>query len=337
MAVIFLLMDLHPSVVFLGGLVVIILGAELVLRGAAAIAAMLGIRPIVIGLTVVSVGTSMPELAVGITAVSEGMGPLAVGNIAGTNIVNILFILGLSAAIRPLPLHSQSIKFDVPVMIFTSMVLIVMAIDGVLSPSEGWVLILMSVAYLVMIIKVARKASYREKRQAQEKFSQEALVEKTKAAGLNAWFLNSVMLVGGIALTILGADLLVNGAVIIAKNLGVSESVIGLTIVAIGTSAPEIATTIVATIKNERDVAVGNLVGSGITNILVILGLTCVISSNPVDVSNDVLWFDLPLSAAIALICYPVFRSDKMVSRKEGIIFVSCYLVYILTLILFRA
>jgi len=327
-------MPLHPVIVFLGGLVVIVVGAEVMLRGSTRIAAMLGIRPILIGLTVVAVGTSAPEFAVGLTAVLEGKGALAVGNIAGTNMLNILFILGLSAAIRPLPLQLQSIRLDVPVMIASAVVLFLMALDGVLSRVEGLLLVLGAVAYTVVLVRFSQRESAELKQEYAEEFGQEALgSERGLARG--SW--NATLLLVGIALTILGAELLVAGAVDLARTFGISDAIIGLTIVAIGTSAPELATTIVSTIKDDRDVAVGNLIGSSISNILLILGMTCLLAPNGVDVSADVLRVDLPLAAAVAIACFPVFRSDAKVSRLEGIVFVVCYLVYLGTLVFVRS
>ncbi|MFO7180776.1 MAG: calcium/sodium antiporter [Pseudomonadota bacterium] len=326
-------MTLHPAAVFLGGLVVLVLGAELLLRGATRIAAMLGVKPILIGLTVVAIGTSMPELAVGITAALEDKGSLAIGNIAGTNIVNILLILGLSAAIRPLPLELRAIRLDVPVMIAAAIALFVMALDGVLSRTEGLILFVASIVYIAALIWLSRRESAAMKQEFAEEFSPQAL-GAGRGLARGAW--NALLLIVGMGLCVLGADLLVAGAVKLARIFGVSDAIIGLTIVAIGTSGPELATTVVATIKDDRDVAVGNLIGSSITNILVILGLTCVAAPHGVDVSSDVLRIDLPLAAVVAIVCWPVFRSDRMVSRREGILFVTAYLVYLATLIFVR-
>ncbi len=327
-------MTLHPAVIFLGGLVVIVVGAGLLLRGASRIAAMLGIKPLLLGLTVVALGTSAPELAVGLTAALEGKGQIAVANIAGTNIFNILFILGLTAAIRPLPLQLLSIRLDVPVMIASAVVLLLMALDGVLSRLEGSVLVVASLVYTLALIRLSRRESAEMRREFAEEYTPEALgAGRGWARGV--W--NALLLVAGIALTVLGADLMVAGAINLALAFGVSDAVVGLTIVAIGTSAPELATTIVATIKDDRDVAVGNLIGSSISNILVILGLTCVVAPDGVDVSRDILWIDLPLAAAVAMVCYPVFRSDRLVSRREGTVFVAAYLVYLAVLIFVRA
>lgn len=327
-------MDIHPAFVFLAGLAVITVGAEVLLRSASRIASMLGIQPIVIGLTVVSVGTSMPELAVGIMAAAEGQAGLAVGNIAGTNILNILFILGLSALMRPLPIRVQSIRFDVPVMIASALALIAMGWDGLLSRTEGTLLVLAAIAYTVVLVRLGRS----ETLALQEEFSQEygpsALHTGHGSATMAG---HALQLLAGIAATLLGAQLLVSGAGDIARSYGVSDAVIGLTIVAIGTSAPELVTTMIATLKNDRDVAIGNLIGSSIYNILVILGITCLATPDGIEVEAQILRIDLPLAAAVALVCLPAFRSDAMVSRREGAVFVAAYLAYLGTLLFVRA
>lgn len=333
-------MELHPSITFLAGLIIIIVGAELLLRGASRIATLLKIKPIIIGLTVVSIGTSMPELAVGITAATEGRGSLAIGNIAGTNIFNILFILGLSALIRPLPLHLLSIKLDVPVMIATALVLIGMAWDGVLSQAEGLALIFAAIIYTIALIQLSKRESIAMRHEFMEEYGAESakppagsIIPQTKLY-IGLW--NSTLLAAGIFLTVLGAELMVSGATGIAQSYGVSDAVIGLTIVAIGTSAPELASTMLATIKNDRDVAIGNLIGSGIYNVLVILGITCAAAPHGIDVTSEILWIDLPLAAIVAIICLPVFKSDKLVSRREGIFFIVSYAIYFSSLLLIR-
>ena len=331
-------MSLPAIAYFLGGLVLLTLGAELILRTATRMAALLGISPLVIGLTVVSVGTSMPELAVGLAAVAEGRGALAVGNIAGTNILNILFILGLSAWIRPLPLQRLSISLDAPAMVASALVLVLMAADGMLTRPEGVMLLGGAVLYTVAVVRMNR----REYRLAGQALAAEAGVEVAAENGparpgspaKAAW--NIALLLVGMALTVKGADLLVVGAVEIARLYGVSDAVIGLTIVAMGTSAPELATTLVATFKGDRDVAVGNLIGSSIYNILVILGATCLAAPGGIEVSREILLIDLPLAAVVALVCVPVFRSGRLVSRREGGIFVACYLLYLATLLFLR-
>lgn len=326
-------MMLSNVLTFLFGLIVITVGAEILLKGASKIASLLNIRPIVIGLTVVSVGTSLPELAVGLTAIGEGAGDIAVGNIAGTNIVNILFILGLSAAIRPLPLQMKSVKTELYTMIFAGVLLFVLSLDGRLNTWDGLLMFILGIIYLIIIVRTSKN----ERASVQSEFKEEFEPSTTKEkADYKIWSWNVMLLFCGIIATIYGAEKLVDGAVSIAQYFGMSDAVIGLTIIAIGTSAPELATTIVGTIRNERDVAIGNLLGSSIINIFIILGITSIFTSNGVNVSDDILWFDLPLVALVALVCYPVFRSDQMVSRREGILFVSLYLAYLSYLLFFR-
>jgi len=326
-------MSIGALFTFLFGLVVITVGSEILLKGASKIASMLNIRPIVIGLTVVSIGTSLPELAVGITAIGEGAADIAVGNIAGTNIVNILFILGLSAAIRPLPLHLNSIKTEIYTMIFAAVLLFVLSLDGNLSTWDGLLLVLLGIIYLAIVVRTSKNESPKVQKEFQQEFEPVTSIEKSD---YKVWTWNFMLLFCGIIATIYGAEKLIDGSVAIAQYFGMSDAVIGLTIVAIGTSAPELATTIVATFKNERDVAIGNLLGSSIINIFIILGITGIFTPNGISVSDDILWFDLPLAALIALICYPVFKSDQMVSRKEGILFVSLYVLYISYLLVVR-
>lgn len=329
------IVSIESVAVFLVGVVLVVSGAELVLRGASRLAALLGIKPMIIGLTVVAMGTSAPELAVGITAAAEGRGALAVGNIAGTNVFNILFILGLSALIRPLPLHLRSIKLDLPVMIVAAIALVGMAWDGVLSRFEGTLLLGAAVLYTIVLVHLTGRERAAIKREFAEEYGVPSAGSSARSGTGMAWYVG--LMVCGIAVTVWGADLLVSGAVGIARQLGVSDAIIGLTIVAIGTSAPELATTAVATFKDERDVAVGNLVGSSIYNILAILGITCIAAPDGVHVSREILLIDLPLAAAVAVVCAPVFTSDRLISRWEGAFFVVSYLAYLASLIVMRA
>ncbi len=326
-------MSLMPLITFLFGLVVITVGAEILLRGASKIATLLDIRPIVIGLTVVSIGTSLPELAVGLTAIGEGAGDIAVGNIAGTNLVNILFILGLSAAIRPLLLNLKSIKTEMYTMIIAAVLLLLLSLDGKLDIWDGLIMLVLGIIYLVIIVRASRNEPFHVQMEFREEYETPARHEKRD---IKVWGWNFMLLFCGIVATIYGAEKLVAGAVEIAKYFGMSDAMIGLTVIAIGTSAPELATTLVATFKNERDVAIGNLVGSSIINIFIILGITSIFTPKGIHVSNDLLWFDLPVVALVAMVCYPVFKSDQMVSRKEGIAFVGLYITYVAFLLWYR-
>jgi cation:H+ antiporter len=326
------LMSLDPIALFIVGAVIVVLGAEMVLGSATRLAIALKVKPIVIGLTVVSVGTSFPELAIGVIAAVEGKGSLAVGNIAGTNILNILFILGLSAVIRPLPTRLMSIKLDVPVMIASATALLVMSLDGVITRVEGLLLFVASIVYTYALIKVSADESAFLKGEFAHEFGDRPPGSVTKFDVRSA-----VILVAGIVISIFGAHVLVTGAVEIAREFHVSDAFIGLTIVAIGTSAPELVTTVLATLKDDRDVAIGNLIGSSIYNILVILAVTAILAPTGLDVSAEILKIDLPLAAVVALVCWPVFSSERCVSRLEGALFLTSYLIYLAMLLQMRS
>lgn len=321
---------------FIGGLVLLVAGAELTVRGAARLAASLGVKPLLLGLTVVSVGTSMPELAVGLVASGQGRGALAVGNIAGTNTLNILFILGLSAVMRPLPLHRQIFKLDLPMMLAAAVLMEGLAWDGVLSRVDGAVMLLMAVVYTAALFFVSRKESSGAKSEAAAEL-EDKLTAGKRSEPPPRRAADAFLLAAGVALLVLGADWLVAGAVGIARALAISEALIGLTIVAIGTSAPELVTTIIGTLRNERDVAVGNLLGSSIYNIGAILGATCLVSPEGLPVERHLLYFDIPIMVGVAIVCVPVFLSGRGISRLEGGLFVGSYLAYLLALLFFRS
>ncbi|WP_437190597.1 calcium/sodium antiporter [Planctomicrobium sp. SH527] len=320
---------------FLAGLAILVIGAEFTVRGASRLATAMRISPMVIGLTIVSVGTSTPELAVGITASQMGNGGLAVGNIAGTNILNLLFILGLSASLRALPIHAQVFRLELPVIVLAAGLMMALGWDGVLSQTDGAVMFVVGVIYTVVLVLMTRYESQKVKLEFREEFGAEAI-----PATQSNWkwqCLNVAVLVIGIGLSVWGADLLVTGASGIARTLGVSETLIGLTIVAIGTSAPELVTTVISTFRNERDVAIGNLLGSSIYNILFILGLTCVAAPAGLHVEPELLWVDIPLMALVTIGAIPVFLTGRSVSRLEGGIAVGIYLAYFFWLIFVRA
>lgn len=323
----------YAVIIFLLGLVVLVFGAELVVRGSSRLALSLGVSPLVLGLTVVSIGTSAPELAVGITAAIEDAPAIAVGNIAGTNVLNLLFILGLAALLRPVPLHLRILKLELPMIVIAAALMTLLAWDGTLTTPDGLILLMVGVAYTVMLVRESR----RESRQARAEFANAfgEPIRPERVGWLRTGY--AALLILGIALTIYGADLLVQGAVQMARSWSISEAFIGLTIVAVGTSAPELATTLVATVRNERDVAVGNLIGSSIYNILFILGITCVAIPGDIPVDPDLLTFDIPLMAGVAVLCVPVFISGRNVSRLEGALFVAMYLAYLAYLITVRA
>lgn len=322
---------MSPLLLVLVGLVTLVIGAEFMVRGGTRIAARLGISPIVVGLTVISIGTSIPELAVGIDAGLQGSGPLAVGNIAGTNIVNLLLILGLSAAIRPLLLQRQTVRIDLPMMASAAVILWWMARDGMLSRAEGVVLLLLTLAYTAVIVYLSRRQSAQVVADYAREYTAKTLARSPAAVAIDV-----VSLLGGIGVIILGADWLVDGAVAAARALDVSDALIGLTVVAIGTSAPELVTTIVSTIRGQRDIAVGNLIGSSVYNITFILGATMVVVPAGLDVTPELVAFDLPLMALVTLACAPVFLTGHRISRTEGVLFVTAYVAYLVYLIVAR-
>lgn len=311
------------------GLTALIAGAELLVRGGSALAARLGISPLLIGLTVVALGTSTPELAVGIDAAIQGNGALAVGNIAGTNTVNILLILGLSAALRPLAIQMQTLRLELPVIVVASATLLAFAWDGMLSRLEGLLLVTMGIAFTLALIRVARRENIKIKLEFAREYGPRRLANRQAAT-------ETLMLAAGLVVIVTGADWLVKGAVDLAHLWNVSDAFIGLTIVAIGTSAPELVTTIISTIRDERDIAIGNLIGSSVYNILVILGVTCLVPAAGVEVSSELIRIDIPIMLGVALLCIPVFVSGRKISRFEGGLFVSAYVAYLSYLIIER-
>lgn len=304
----------------IAGLVVLVGGAELLVRGASRIALATGLSSLVVGLTVVAMGTSSPELAISIGAALQGSPDIALGNVVGSNIVNVLLVLGLSALIVPLVVARQLIWLDVPVLVGVSALAWLMAADGELSRANGALLVVGGVAYTVLLVWMARR----------EKDTGDTAPPPPKRP---LWF-NIGMLVVGLGLLVLGARWLVDSAVTIAQAMGISELVIGLTVIAIGTSLPEIATSILATLRGERDIAAGNVIGSGIYNLLLVLGATALVSPTGIDVSRAALHFDLPVMVATAVACLPIFFTGHLIARWEGALFLGYYVAYATYLLL---
>ncbi|MGV8990441.1 MAG: calcium/sodium antiporter [Thiobacillus sp.] len=313
---------------FVLGLVLLVAGAELLVRGASRFAARLGISPLVIGLTVVAFGTSAPELAVSVQAGLAGQSGIAVGNIVGSNIFNVLFVLGVSALIVPLVVSQQLVRLDVPLMIGASVLLWILALDGRIGLFDGLLLTAGIVAYTVFAIRQGRK----ESAAVQAEYAQE--FGDGKRTGLGRLPVQIAFIVGGLVLLVLGAHWLVGGAVAIARLFGVSELIIGLTIVAAGTSLPELATSILAALRGERDIAVGNVVGSCLFNLLSIVGIAALVTPGGLEVAASLIRFDIPVMVAVALACLPIFATGHLIARWEGALFVGYYLAYVLYLIL---
>ena len=313
----------------IGGLITLVVGAEILVRGASRLAAALGISPLVIGLTIVAFGTSSPEMAVSVQSALNGQVDIAVGNVVGSNIFNVLFILGLSAVIVPLIVAQQLVRLDVPVMIGVSVLVWMLALNGMIERWEGILLFAGIIAYTGFQVIQSR----REKDQdvTEEYATEYALHEPRTGARM---VLNGAMAVGGLVLLVFGARWFVDGAVELARSLGMSELIIGLTIVAAGTSMPEVATSLVAAIRGERDIAVGNVVGSNIFNILAVLGLTAMVAPNGVPVASGMLTIDMPFMIAVAIACLPIFLTGHTIARWEGIVFLAYYVAYTIYLAL---
>lgn len=310
------------------GLALLVAGAEALVKGASRIAAIAGISPLVIGLTIVAYGTSAPEMSVSIMSSYAGQADIAVGNVVGSNIFNVLFILGISALVAPLVVAQQLIRLDVPIMIGVSLLMLILGLDGNLGHLDGILLFVLGIAYTVFLIYQSRKESNSEVQAEYAQFGE------TGGRSLRDWLINLGLIVGGLALLILGSRWLVDGAIEIARAFGISELVIGLTIVAAGTSLPELATSVIASIRGERDIAVGNVVGSNIFNILAVLGLSATVSPNGLQVSTALLTFDVPVMIAVAVACLPIFATGNLIERWEGILFCCYYFAYALYLIL---
>lgn len=317
-------------VYFIAGLVFLVIGAELLVRGASRLAAALGISPLVIGLTVVAFGTSAPELAVSVKAALANQAGIAVGNVVGSNIFNVLFILGISALIIPLVVSKQLIKFDVPIMIALSFSTLFFALDGSFSRIEGIIWLSGLFVYVGFLVYKSRQDS----RQAAAEIDPEVAELLGNPAEKQAWIKNLGFIVVGLVLLVLGSRWLVESAVIFAKYLGVSEVVIGLTIVAAGTSLPEVVTSIIAALRGERDIAVGNVVGSNIFNIMAVLGIASIVAPAGIPVEASTIRFDIPVMIGVALACLPIFFTGQTISRSEGSLFFAYYVAYTLYLVL---
>jgi cation:H+ antiporter len=317
---------LLQGLMFVLGLAALIAGAEALVRGASRLAAAWGISPLVIGLTVVAFGTSAPEMAVSVGAAVSGTTDLAIGNVVGSNIANVLLILGLSALVAPLLVAEQIIRQEIPVMIGASLVVVAMALDGSIGRVEAGLLFTLVVVYSVFLVVQSRRAS--------QAVTDEFASEIPTSQWDRHWSVQAALVIGGLALLVLGADWLVGAAVAFAKVMGVSDLVIGLTVVAVGTSMPEIATSLIAALRGQRDIAVGNVVGSNIFNLLAVLGAAGLVSTGGLGVPDAARNFDLWVMLAVAFACLPILLTGREIARWEGMVFLGYYAAYVLYLIL---
>jgi cation:H+ antiporter len=308
------------GVLFVVGLLLLVVGAEALVRGASRLAVAAGVTPLVVGLTVVAYGTSTPEAAVSIQAAMAGNPDIALGNVVGSNIFNVLAILGIAAVAAPLTVSTQLVRSDVPIMIGTAVLLLVLSWNQVIGRGEGVAMLALMVVYTVMVIRIGRRAA--------------AAAPAPPPQSGGRLTTNIAFIVTGLVMLLLGARLLVDSAVTVATALGISPLVIGLTIVAAGTSMPELATSVAATIRGERDIAVGNVVGSNIFNILFVLGATSALAPAGLSVPVSALTFDIPFMIAVLAACLPIFFTGYTIERWEGAVFLGFYAAYTTYLVL---
>ncbi|MEX2603429.1 MAG: calcium/sodium antiporter [Gracilimonas sp.] len=317
-------------IIFVAGLALLIGGAELFLKSVDKFGIAWRVSPVIMGLTVVAFATGAPELAISLQAAIEGRPDLVLGNIIGSNISNILLILGITGLIAPLAITNRIIKRDVPMVIAASVLMYVLAMDGVLSPLDGVFILLALLAYSIYMyfqIKSDRKNNHREE------LSQAAIdILKNNPAFFYTKYI--FLLLVGLFMIVAGSRLMVHAAVTIAEILGVSELIIGLTIVSIGTSLPEVATSVSAARKKDYDTAIANVLGSNLYNILLTLGLTIVIAPGVISVSPDAIKFDMPVMIIVIIACLPLFWPGKQLGRIEAAGFLIYYAAYLAYLVL---
>lgn len=305
--------------ILIGG-ILLFFGAEGLVRGSVSLALRVGMHPLIAGLTVVAFGTSAPELSVSMASAFDGRGAIAIGNIIGSNIFNIAVILGISAMIQPMKIHLDVLKRDIPVMLVVALVGGALVASGSVTRLTGSLLFIALLGYLIYTVRAARRDLSGE---------QIILEESPKNPSTSCW-LDVIFVLGGLGLLVYGADMFVEGATAVAKGLGVSDAIIGLTVVAAGTSLPELATSLVAAFKKESDIAIGNVVGSNIFNILGILGLTAAVSGT-MDASEIGLR-DSAVMLGLSAVLLPFALTGRSITRVEGLVLVLCYGGYLFLL-----
>lgn len=298
----------------LSGLVLLIIGAELMVRAAVRLAERLHVRPLIIGLTIVALGSSAPQMAVSLQAALTDNPDIAVGSVVGSGIFNILVTLGLSALIIPLRVSRQLVRLDIPLMIGASLLVFILAWNKDLGRFDGVLLLGALALYLGLLFRQSRHSTRPHGARPQDT--------------QQSWLISVLMILAGLAMLVFAGRLLLGAAVVVATDLGLSERVIGLTVVAVGTSLPELATSLIAALRGQRDIAVGNVIGANLFNLLGVLGLTALLAPTPLSVSPNALDFDLPVMLGVAALCLPVFYSGYRVTRAEGLLLLGMYLVY---------
>ena len=304
------------------GLAMLYFGAEWMVRGSIAIANKFKISQLVIGLTIVAFGTSTPELAVSVSSAMQGMSDVALGNVVGSNIINIGLILGVAAIISPIAVAKNVIRKEILILIGVSFLLVLISLDGQISFVDGLILASGLVAFIVFSYKSSKKESVIESSETSDLVTQTIAIPK------------SIFLIGiGLALLTFGSFVTVENAVKIAQQVGLSERIIGLTLVAVGTSLPELITSVVAAKKGHADLSIGNIVGSNVFNILAIIGISSAISGITV---SDLMWTDYYIMIGFALVLIPIMKTGFVISKREGVLLFAGYVVYTLVLIMWR-
>ena len=316
-----LMNEIQIAIYIIGGSIGLFIGAEGLVRGASSLAIRLGISPLVVGLTVVAFATSSPEMVVSIKAAIEGNPGIVVGNVVGSNICNIALILGVAAMISPMSVKSQVIKREIPIMIIVSVILLLVLLDDTITRMEGVFLVIGIITYIILGYKYSIK----------EKDNKEVIKEFEESIPKSPYKIwqSIIFILTGLALLVLGSNLFVDGAVAVAENFGVSQAVIGLTIIALGTSLPELTTSVVASFKNENDIAIGNAVGSNVFNILSILGVSSLV--RPI-ADTGVTMVDLSIMMFFAILILPLSRSKFTLRRWEGTLLFCGYIAYMIYL-----
>ncbi|MFJ4608870.1 calcium/sodium antiporter [Pseudomonas atacamensis] len=283
-------------------------------RAAVRLAERLHVRPLIIGLTIVALGSSAPQMAVSLQAALTDNPDIAVGSVVGSGIFNILVTLGLSALIIPLRVSRQLVRLDIPLMIGASLLVFSLAWNKDLGRFDGVLLLGALALYLGLLLRQSRHSTRPHTERSTET--------------QQSWLVSGLMILAGLAMLVFAGRLLLGAAVVVATDLGLSERVIGLTVVAVGTSLPELATSLIAALRGQRDIAVGNVIGANLFNLLGVLGLTALLAPTPLSVSPNALDFDLPVMLGVAALCLPVFYSGYRVTRAEGLLLLGLYLVY---------
>ncbi|MDX1661282.1 MAG: calcium/sodium antiporter [Gemmatimonadota bacterium] len=307
------------ALLFLAGLAFLLVGAEALVRGASRLAGAAGISPLVVGLTVVAFGTSSPELAVSLASALAGRTDVAMGNVVGSNVFNVLLVLGLSASIGALVVQRTLVRFEVPLLIVVSTAVLLMALDGSVGRVDGAILFAGLIGYTGFAIWRSRRESSAVREEYRREFGESSRPATRRLV------LDVLLSAIGLTLLVIGSRWLVSAATTTAEAMGVSSLVVGLTVVAAGTSLPEVATSVLAAVRGERDIAIGNVIGSNLFNLMAVLGLSGILAPDGLAVDPALVRFDLPVMLAAAVACLPILASGARIDRWEGALFLAYY------------